>query len=260
MRRQVRVVITLLAFLTSALAAQGSSGVRGVVLNQQTSSSGRRRPGPAARGRPPEPDQRQRPVCPGRCPCRRIYRGGHVDRVHPTDDTSPRDCRSDRRVQTLRLNPAAVNLRDLVVTASKTETERRDVPAAVSVVSGEDLEHRGVTNFSEAVHTAPGVSVGAFGENFNSVQLRGLPRFGNENEAVLILLDGVPQTDARNSAQLLTLPIENIDRIEVVKGPNSAIYGRTAIGGVVNIITTDPEYRARIPRPLRGWPMELHPR
>ena len=38
----------------------------------------------------------------------------------------------------------------------------------------EDLQHRGVTNFSEAVHTAPGVSVGAFGENFNSVQLRGL--------------------------------------------------------------------------------------
>ena len=101
----------------------------------------------------------------------------------------------------IALKATAVNLREVVVTATKTETEVRDVPAAVSVVSSEKLAQRGVTNFTEAVKTAPGVSVGSFGENFNSVQLRGLPRFGNENEAVLILLDGVPQTDARNSAQ-----------------------------------------------------------
>jgi iron complex outermembrane recepter protein len=149
----------------------------------------------------------------------------------------------------IRMTPTAVNLRELVVTASKTETELRDVPAAVSVVSSQAIEQSGATNFTQAVKTAPGVSMGSFGENFNSIQLRGLPRFGNENEAVLILLDGVPQTDARNSAQLLTLPIGNIDRIEVVKGPNSALYGRTAIGGVVNIITADPpaepSFRAR---------------
>jgi iron complex outermembrane recepter protein len=150
----------------------------------------------------------------------------------------------------IRMSPAAVNLRELVVTASKTETEMRDVPAAVSVVSDADIKQSGATNFTEVARTAPGVSVGSFGENFNSVQLRGLPRFGNENEAVLILFDGVPQTDARNSAQLLTLPIDNIERVEVVKGPNSALYGRTAIGGVVNIITRDPpsqpEFRSRL--------------
>lgn len=138
------------------------------------------------------------------------------------------------------MQPTAVNLRELVVTASKTETEVRDVPAAVSVVSGAEIEESGATNFTQAVKTIPGVSAGSFGENFNSVQLRGLPRFGSENEAVLILLDGIPQTDARNSAQLLTLPIDNLDRVELVKGPNSALYGRTAIGGVVNIITQDP--------------------
>jgi iron complex outermembrane receptor protein len=140
----------------------------------------------------------------------------------------------------IRMAPTAVNLRELVVTASKTETEVRDVPAAVSVVSSADIERSGATNFTEAVKTVPGVSMGSFGENFNSVQLRGLPRFGNENEAVLVLVDGVPQTDARNSTQLLTIPIANIDRVEVVKGPNSALYGRTAIGGVVNMITEDP--------------------
>jgi iron complex outermembrane receptor protein len=140
----------------------------------------------------------------------------------------------------IAMTPAPTNLRDVVVTASKTETEVRDVPAAVSLLSGAEIIQSGATNFTEAIKTVPGVSMGSFGENFNSIQLRGLPRFGNENEAVLVLLDGVPQTDARNSAQLLTLPIENIDHVEVVKGPNSALYGRTAIGGVVNIITEEP--------------------
>ncbi len=149
----------------------------------------------------------------------------------------------------IALQPVAVTLREVVVTASKTETEVRDVPAAVSVLSSEAIEKSGATNFTEAVKQVPGVSAASFGENFQSVQLRGLPRLSNENETVLILLDGVPQTDARNSSQLVTLPIGNVDHVEVVKGPNSALYGRTAIGGVINVITRDPpaepEFRAR---------------
>ncbi|CAN5805807.1 TonB-dependent siderophore receptor [soil metagenome] len=149
----------------------------------------------------------------------------------------------------IALKAVAVTLREVVVTASKTETEVRDVPAAVSVLSSEAIEKSGATNFTEAVKHVPGVSAASFGENFQSIQLRGLPRLSNENETVLILLDGVPQTDARNSSQLMTLPIGNVDRVEVVKGPNSALYGRTAIGGVVNVITreppAEPEFRAR---------------
>jgi iron complex outermembrane recepter protein len=148
--------------------------------------------------------------------------------------------------------PAPVSLRELVVTASKTQTEVRDVPAAVSVLSSTNIEQSGATNFTEAIKTVPGVSMGSFGENFNSIQLRGLPRFGNENEAVLILLDGVPQTDARNSSQLLTLPLDNVDHVEVVKGPNSSLYGRTAIGGVVNIITQDPPAQQEFTTRLQG--------
>jgi iron complex outermembrane receptor protein len=248
MRRQVRMVITLLACLASPLASQVPGAVRGLVLNQQTSA-----PVAGALVLLREVGLRSQTNDNGQFVLADVPPGDYTVTatfIGFTPLTARVRVTAGATAQlTLRLDPAAVNLRDLVVTASKTETERRDVPAAVSVVSGEDLEQRGVTDFSEAVHTAPGVSVGAFGENFNSVQLRGLPRFGSENEAVLILLDGVPQTDARNSAQLLTLPIENIDRIEVVKGPNSAIYGRTAIGGVVNIITkdpgTEPGFRAR---------------
>ncbi|HXB24742.1 MAG TPA: TonB-dependent receptor [Gemmatimonadaceae bacterium] len=138
------------------------------------------------------------------------------------------------------MTPVPTALTGVVVTASRTATEIRDVPAAVNVLTDSMLLQTEATNFTEAIKTVPGVSMGSFGENFNSIQLRGVPRFGDENEGTLILLDGVPQTDARNSAQILTTPIDNIDHVEVVKGPNSALYGRTAIAGVVSIFTQDP--------------------
>jgi TonB-dependent siderophore receptor len=140
----------------------------------------------------------------------------------------------------LELQPAPSTLTELVVTASKAPTQIRDVPAPVEVVSSATIEQSGAKTLMQAVQNATGVTDASFGENFQSIQLRGLPRLGNENETVLILVDGVPQTDARNSAQLITLPVDMIDQIEVVRGPNSALYGRTAVGGVVNILTKNP--------------------
>jgi len=140
----------------------------------------------------------------------------------------------------LTIERSPYELSGVVVTATRTRTEMRDVPAPVDVVSSATIQQSGATTMMQAVQNVPEVTAAAFGENFQSIQLRGLPRLGNENETVLILLDGVPQTDARNSAQLTTLPIDVVDRIEVVKGPTSSLYGRTAVAGVVNIITRDP--------------------
>jgi iron complex outermembrane receptor protein len=148
----------------------------------------------------------------------------------------------------LRLRPAAMTLSQVVVTATKTQTAVRDVPAAVEVVDSAALAASGAKTVLEALRSVTGVTDASFGENFQSIQMRGLPRLGNENETVLLLIDGVPQTDSRNSARLTTMPIDNVSSIEVVKGPNSALYGRTAIGGVINFITRDPpsepEFRA----------------
>ncbi len=140
----------------------------------------------------------------------------------------------------LAMRPAPSTLNELVVTATRAPTEVRDVPAPVEIVFSGTIERSGAKTLMEAVQNVSGVTDASFGENFQSIQLRGLPRLGNENETVLILVDGVPQTDARNSAQLITLPVDMIDQIEVVKGPNSALYGRTAVGGVVNILTKEP--------------------
>ena len=144
----------------------------------------------------------------------------------------------------IALRPSAVELSQVVVTATKTPTEVRDVPAAVEVVDSAALTTSGAKTVMEALRGVTGVTEASYGENFQSIQLRGLPRLGNENETVLLLIDGVPQTDSRNSARLTTMPIGTVDHIEVIKGPNSALYGRTAIGGVINLITTDPPSRS----------------
>jgi len=138
------------------------------------------------------------------------------------------------------LRVAATVLDQVVITATKTETRIQDVPAAVEVVDSAALNASGAKTVLEALRSVTGVADASYGENFQSIQLRGLPRKGNENETVLLLIDGVPQTDSRNSARLTTMPIDNVAQIEVVKGPNSALYGRTAIGGVINFITRDP--------------------
>jgi len=150
----------------------------------------------------------------------------------------------------LALRVAPTLLDQVVVTATKTESRVQDVPAAVEVGDSAALTASGAKTVLEALRSVTGVTDASYGENFQSIQLRGLPRKGNENETVLLLIDGVPQTDSRNSARLTTMPIDNVDEIEVVKGPNSALYGRTAIGGVINFITRDPpahsEFRAGV--------------
>lgn len=140
----------------------------------------------------------------------------------------------------LSLQPVASALNQVVVTASKAPTPVRDVPAPVEVVPQQIIQQSGAQTFMQAMQTTTGVTAAQFGENFQSIQLRGLPRLGNENETVLILIDGVPQTDARNSAQINDIPLSMIEQIEVVRGPSSALYGRTAIGGTINILTPQP--------------------
>ena len=142
------------------------------------------------------------------------------------------------------LRAAPTVLDQVVVTATKTAAKIQDVPAAVEVVDSAAIANAGAKTVLEALRSVAGVTDASYGENFQSIQLRGLPRLGNENETVLLLIDGVPQTDSRNSARLTTMPIDNVDQIEVVKGPNSALYGRTAIAGVINFITRDPPPRA----------------
>lgn len=127
---------------------------------------------------------------------------------------------------------------DIVVTASTRAQSIEKAPATITVISAEQLEQRAYSDLFDAVRDVEGVSVSG-GSNFQDILIRGLP--GNYT---LTLVDGRRQStrDARVNGsggieQSFTPPVSAIERVEVVRGPMSSLYGSDAIGGVVNIIT-----------------------
>lgn len=127
------------------------------------------------------------------------------------------------------------SLDTMVVTATRTMKQIQEVPSSVSVVTAKDIEERNIKAVPEALQTLPGVymsqspSYGSAGD----VQIRG---FDSKN--ILVLVDGAVMNAAHNNeVQWEMLPVENIERIEVVKGSGSSLYGGRAVGAVINIIT-----------------------
>ncbi|MEI2417065.1 TonB-dependent receptor [Orrella sp. JC864] len=126
----------------------------------------------------------------------------------------------------------------VVVTASGVEQEIRDAPASITIVTREELEKQPFRDLTDALRNVEGVSVTGVA-NEQDIYIRGLP--GNYT---LILVDGKRQNtrDARPNGssgfeQSFIPPLEAIERIEVVRGPMSSLYGSDAMGGVINIIT-----------------------
>ncbi|AMO82666.1 catecholate siderophore receptor CirA [Obesumbacterium proteus] len=125
----------------------------------------------------------------------------------------------------------------MVVTASATEQNLKDAPASISVITREDLAKKPIQNLKDILQEVPGVQLTNEGDNRKGVSIRGL-----DSSYTLILVDGkrVSSRTAvfrHNDYDLSWVPAEAIERIEVVRGPMSSLYGSDALGGVVNIIT-----------------------
>lgn len=132
-------------------------------------------------------------------------------------------------------------LNDIVVTASGFEQQISSAPASISVISREELERGHYQNVTDALRDVPGVVVtgGGAGDNGNDISIRGMP-----SQYTLILVDGRPQNSRESRPngsagfeQDWLPPLQAIERIEVVRGPMSTLYGSDAIGGVINVIT-----------------------
>lgn len=123
----------------------------------------------------------------------------------------------------------------VVVTATRTATTILDSPDNVTVISGEEVAAGGATTAADALEKVAGVEIADSGTvgSVKSVRIRGAA-----SAQVLVLVDGVRMNDSRQGAtDLSLLPVEMIERIEIVRGGTSALYGADALGGVVNIIT-----------------------
>lgn len=142
-----------------------------------------------------------------------------------------------------------VVLKPVVVTATRFPVPVDIVASAVTVISGADLRAQGVRSVAEALRQAPGVAVvetGSFGGQ-TSLFLR-----GGESDYVKVLLDGVPLNQAGGGLDLANLTTDNVDRIEIVRGPASVLYGSDAMTGVIQIFTRTGRGAPRVGAGLRA--------
>jgi iron complex outermembrane receptor protein len=125
-----------------------------------------------------------------------------------------------------------------VRTFNKVPTPLHDTPAAVYVITSEAILRSGVTNVADALRLAPGIEVGRVSSTTWAVGIRGLQN--NFSKSVLVLIDGrnvYTQLFAGVYWDVQDVPLSDIERIEVIRGPGGSIWGPNSANGVINIIT-----------------------
>jgi outer membrane cobalamin receptor len=161
---------------------------------------------------------------------------------------------------------ASLSLEDLldyeIVTASKKAERSSDAPNVVTVITRKDIEAYGANNLFDLMQMVPGVqpiSSHLFPEN--ALTLRGGP-INHSDFHVLILMDGRPMREGIQGGQNMmiytTFPVSIIERIEIIRGPGSALYGSNAFVGVINIITRKPEDKNRVEVQAGGGSFETY--
>lgn len=129
-------------------------------------------------------------------------------------------------------------LEEIVVTAQRRAEKLQDVPVAVKAFSARQIEDAGIASTQDFVNMTPNMSFDNSFTYANSfVVIRGVTQINNADSPVAVVVDGVPQNDQKQ----LKMNLVDVERIEVLKGPQGALYGRNAIGGALVIDTKKPK-------------------
>ncbi|MCC6858886.1 MAG: TonB-dependent receptor [Bryobacterales bacterium] len=136
---------------------------------------------------------------------------------------------------------------EITVTATRGEVEPSQSPVSATVVSAQEIAIRNVQTVDQALDSSPGVYPNR-GKGYQDTQagvgMRGFAGRGTGQGRTLILIDGQPLNDPYTGQLIWTsLPVEEVERVEVVRGPFSALYGNNAMGGVVQILTRPVDRR-----------------
>ena len=140
------------------------------------------------------------------------------------------------KAQEKDLEPRTAELEKMVVTATLTEKKIEEAPGSIEVITSQEIEEMGAQTVAEALEVATGIMVTGETGRIKAPSIR-----GTGNKHTLVLIDGRRfSMGYKDLLDINQISVDMIDRIEVVRGPTSALYGSDAIGGVVNIITKKP--------------------
>lgn len=149
-----------------------------------------------------------------------------------------------RRWVMIEMRPTSQIFGEIVVTAAQRSQAIKLAPASIGVITNKELQERQVTTFDQAFDEMPGVVVTrSSGTNVQAFSIRGASEVagGGIGNRVLLLIDGRPALSPESGGALWNLvPVGSVERIEVVRGAYSSLYGSSAMGGVVNVITRKP--------------------
>ena len=136
-------------------------------------------------------------------------------------------------------------LDDVIVTATRNQADSQKVPASVTVITGEQLIRQNAVTVTDALRNVAGIFVDrarGLADVANGISMRG---FGESN--ILVLYDGMPMNTAYDgSVDWASIPVANVERIEIVRGAGSSLYGGRAVGGVINIISKQPAKNLKV--------------
>ena len=128
---------------------------------------------------------------------------------------------------------------ELTVTAQKRTSTVMDTAAAIAAISGDDLQERGIRNITDLDQLSPDRVIGGEGVQRKQIRIRGVGTYSFDiaaDPSVAIVIDGVAQPRATTNMSSFT----DLERIEILKGPQGAIYGVNSIGGIINMVTKKP--------------------
>lgn len=132
-----------------------------------------------------------------------------------------------------------------IVSVSKRAENLYEAPATVMIISREDIMNRGYVDLEQVFSDLPGFDVSrTFGPTYSNIYQRGYR--SNNTDRTLFLVDGVEENDLWSNISYWSrqFPISNVERVEILYGPASTMYGANALVGVVNVITRDPDVLA----------------
>ena len=138
---------------------------------------------------------------------------------------------------------AASALEEIVVTAQKRVSTVQDTPISITAVTGDDLQARGVASLASLAQGTPGVSLKTEGPSQTEIEMRGMTSSGGNSATVGLYLDDIPlagPASAQNGHVVIDPDLYDLNRVEILRGPQGTLFGSGAMCGSVRVISNQP--------------------